>query len=164
MWTITALLTIGMMLIGLEVTVFPGVGLPGLLGTGLVLAGTYLGWMGHGPIAGMGIVGMSIVMVSGIVWLGSRSSVGQRMVLEEQTLGSSAPVVDLERNVGRTGITRSALRPSGVAEVDGNRLDVVATNGTWIDAGEAIVVVGVQTNSLLVERAATGMVEGEVDV
>jgi membrane-bound serine protease (ClpP class) len=86
------------------------------------------------------------------------------MVLEEQTLGSSGPVLDLEKHVGRTGITRSALRPSGVAHIDGSRLDVMATEGTWIDAGEPVVVVGVQTNSLLVERVSTGEDKGATDV
>jgi len=164
LWTLTALLVIGMMLVGLEVTIFPGVGLPGLLGAGLLLAGCYLGWTGHGPMVGTGLFVLSVVVVGGLVWVGSKTSIGKRMVLEEQTLGSSAPVTDWEKRLGSRGITRSALRPSGVAEIDGSRLDVVATDGTWIDAGEAIVVVGVQTNSLLVERVSAGEDKGESDV
>lgn len=41
---------------------------------------------------------------------------------------------------GKRGITRSPLRPSGIAEIDGERIDVI-TSGEFIPAGEQIEVI-----------------------
>ena len=41
---------------------------------------------------------------------------------------------------GQRGVTRSPLRPSGVAEIDGNRIDVI-TSGEYIPAGTPIEVI-----------------------
>lgn len=41
---------------------------------------------------------------------------------------------------GRRGVTLSPLRPSGIAEIDGNRIDVI-TSGEYVPAGEQIEVI-----------------------
>ena len=70
-----------------------------------------------------------------------------------------------ERNLGAllhgTGVTLSALRPSGFARIDGQRVDVV-TRGEMIEAGRAVRVVEVLGNRVVVAAddggAATGVV------
>lgn len=54
---------------------------------------------------------------------------------------------------GRRGITRSALRPSGVAEIDGQRVDVI-TSGEFIPAGEPIEVIDDTPYRRVVRRVA----------
>jgi membrane-bound serine protease (ClpP class) len=51
--------------------------------------------------------------------------------------------------LGRTGIALSPLRPAGVAQIDGERVDVVS-DGTFIDAGAAIQVIRVEGNRIVV--------------
>ena len=41
--------------------------------------------------------------------------------------------------VGTEGIALSTLRPSGIAEFNGKRFDVVA-DGEWIESGEAVKI------------------------
>jgi len=53
--------------------------------------------------------------------------------------------------VGRRGIARSNLLPSGVAEIDGNRWDVIIV-GPAADRGDLIEVVEVEGNRVLVTR------------
>ncbi len=53
--------------------------------------------------------------------------------------------------VGRQGIARSNLLPSGVAEIDGNRWDVIIV-GPAADRGDLIEVVEVEGNRILVTR------------
>lgn len=53
--------------------------------------------------------------------------------------------------VGRRGIARSNLLPSGVAEIDGNRWDVIIV-GPAADRGDLIEVVEVEGNRILVTR------------
>ena len=50
---------------------------------------------------------------------------------------------------GQTGVARTALRPSGVVEIDGRRHDVVA-EGAMIEAGAEVTVVAVDGLSITV--------------
>ena len=45
--------------------------------------------------------------------------------------------------VGKEGVAQSALRPSGVALIEGRRLDVI-TAGLWIESGTPVRVQSVQ--------------------
>lgn len=54
---------------------------------------------------------------------------------------------------GRRGIARSALRPSGVAEIDGQRVDVISS-GEFIPAGERIEVIDDTPYRRVVRRVA----------
>jgi membrane-bound serine protease (ClpP class) len=52
---------------------------------------------------------------------------------------------------GATGVAISALRPGGVAEIDGERVDVVS-QGDYITAGEPIEVVADEGYRRVVRR------------
>lgn len=54
--------------------------------------------------------------------------------------------------IGRTGTVATFLRPAGIAEINGERLDVV-TSGEFIEAGTAVKVIAVEGNRIVVERA-----------
>lgn len=54
--------------------------------------------------------------------------------------------------VGRTGVAKSLMLPSGVVLVDGQRLDAVS-QGDAIESGESVVVVEVRGNRVVVRRA-----------
>jgi membrane-bound serine protease (ClpP class) len=55
--------------------------------------------------------------------------------------------------VGRHGVALSDLRPSGIADIDGERVDVV-TSGEYIYAGERIEVIRDERYRRVVRRAA----------
>lgn len=77
--------------------------------------------------------------------------------------GSLATGKDVERAralVGRTGVTLTALRPAGVARIEGERLDVVA-GGSFLDANEEVSVVEVSGNRIVVRRRAGGATQRE---
>ena len=61
--------------------------------------------------------------------------------------------VDQRRGlVGRVGVAKSLMLPSGVVLVDGQRIDAIS-QGDAIESGEAVVVVEVRGNRVLVRRA-----------
>ncbi|MCK5943713.1 MAG: hypothetical protein KAI24_17145, partial [Planctomycetes bacterium] len=51
--------------------------------------------------------------------------------------------------VGRTGTAATTLRPTGAMTIDDERIDVV-TEGDWVDAGQAVRVLYVQGNRVVV--------------
>lgn len=148
-WTVVIVLIVaGMVLLMLE-TVLPGL-VAGLAGLGCLIAaiayaylniGTAVGhWVLIGVLAGLGI--------GVVLWLRffPDSRIGKRFVSETTIGGGEPPDTAL---VGRTGVARTALRPSGVVEIDGRRLDVVA-EGAMIDAGTEVTVMSVDGLSITV--------------
>jgi membrane-bound serine protease (ClpP class) len=71
---------------------------------------------------------------------------------------AAAPESDM-RWLGKRGRASSPLRPAGIAEIDGERVDVVS-DGELIDAGQVIEVVRVDGNRVVVRRITT-TTEGE---
>jgi membrane-bound serine protease (ClpP class) len=81
---------------------------------------------------------------------------GRQLVLDIR-LGSvagyaSAPESD-RRWVGKSGTTVTPLRPAGIADFEGERVDVVS-QGDYVEGGAPIEVVHVDGNRIVVRRRA----------
>jgi membrane-bound serine protease (ClpP class) len=57
----------------------------------------------------------------------------------------------LKKFLGKRGITKSVLRPSGIAEIDGERIDVV-TEGMAVEPNRPVEVVGMRGIALVVRE------------
>jgi membrane-bound serine protease (ClpP class) len=83
----------------------------------------------------------------------SRSRMGRRMILstpEEDATVASMPVnLELERLRGRHGRAVSDLRPSGVCDFDGWRVDTI-TEGLMVEAGQLVRCVDVRAGKVIV--------------
>ena len=79
---------------------------------------------------------------------------GRRLILstdmEAEEGFVSSPETDRQW-LGKTGRAVSPLRPAGIAEIDGNRVDVVS-DGVFIDAGAPVRVTRVDGNRIVVRR------------
>jgi membrane-bound serine protease (ClpP class) len=145
-----ALLVLGYLLLGVEVAILPGFGLPGLLGIASLAGGSYMLWHVAGPLVGtIGILASLGAAVAAAIWF-ARSRTGRRLVLADQIDGVAAPTEQLAACVGRRGDVVADLRPSGVVRVDGDRHDAILQDGTWLPSGAAVRVVGQEHGQLLV--------------
>jgi membrane-bound serine protease (ClpP class) len=165
-WEEVMLVAVGVILILVEVFVIPGFGVVGMLGIGSVLAGLALSLVGTGAAGGFimeavgrVLVAMILAIVASLVIfrLLRRTSVGRAIVLDtemEVAKGWTSPPASDHAWLGRAGRAHSTLRPAGIAEIDGTRVDVV-TEGDLIDAGEAVEVVRVDGNRVVVRRLRT---------
>jgi membrane-bound serine protease (ClpP class) len=68
----------------------------------------------------------------------------------ERQLAEAVEPEELDRYLGRRGTAKSLLRPAGVAEFDGERVDVV-TEGLIIEPGAPVEVMHVEGNRLVVK-------------
>jgi membrane-bound serine protease (ClpP class) len=153
----------GIVLLALEIFVIPGFGIAGALGITALLAGLVMSLTGGGATAqfiltaaGRVIFSLLFALLASLVLLRflPRLPVTRRLILQTG-LGAgpeygSAP--DSERRwLGKRGHASSPLRPAGIAEIEGERVDVVS-DGELIEAGEGIEVTRVDGNRIVVRR------------
>jgi membrane-bound serine protease (ClpP class) len=71
---------------------------------------------------------------------------------------ASAPETDRSW-LGKSGTAHTPLRPAGIADFDGERVDVVS-DGEFIDSGSPIAVVRVDGNRIVVRQQRTSTERG----
>jgi membrane-bound serine protease (ClpP class) len=165
-WEELLLLGAGIVLLVLEVFFIPGFGIAGALGIGALLASLSLSLIGDGvtwdfAVRAVGRVVFSLLMavMATLVALRflPRLPFGRRLILETVLPSdqgyASAPAGD-KSWLGKAGTAVSPLRPAGIAEIEGERLDVVS-DGELVEPGAPIVVTRVDGNRIVVRRRRT---------
>jgi membrane-bound serine protease (ClpP class) len=164
-WEELLLISIGVLLLVLEVFVIPGVTVAGIGGVVALVAGLGMTLVGAGAtvsvvMSALGRVAVSILLAMvgalTLVRMLPRVPFGRRLVLETGMAAEQGYVSAAEsdrRWVGRTGTALSPLRPAGIADIEGSRLDVVS-DGDFIAAGSAIDVTRVDGNRIVVRKSA----------
>jgi len=160
-WEELLLVSIGVLLLALEVFVLPGVTVAGIAGIVALGAGLGMTLVGAGATVSVVITALGRVAVSVLLAMAGafalfrvlpRLPFGRRLVLETGMDADrgyvSAPDSD-HQWLGRTGAAVSPLRPAGMAQIDDTRVDVVS-EGEFIDAGTPITVTRVDGNRIVV--------------
>ena len=135
----------------------PGFGLAGISGSLLMIGGIIL--MQPTPLQALLLVLISMVLL-GIAFSIAMHSISKgrlsrsKLVLnaalgDAHTSGSE----DLSYFVGKTGTTHTALRPAGIAEFDGVKLNVVS-DGDFVGTQRPVKVERVEGNRIVVREIA----------
>jgi membrane-bound serine protease (ClpP class) len=109
-------------------------------------------------------VSLLLALAGAVVMLRAlpRLPFGRRLVLEQELAAqagyASTPESDRQW-VGKRGTTISPLRPAGIGQFDGERVDVMS-DGVFIDAGQPIDVLRVDGDRIVVRRAPDNGTEG----
>lgn len=162
-WEELLLVGSGLVLLVLEIFVIPGFGLAGVLGIGALLAGLSLSFVGAGATwefilkaAGRVVFSLLLALAASLALLRflPRLPFGRRLILETGLAAGQGYTSASERDttwLGKSGTALSPLRPAGIAEIEGERVDVVS-EGEFIDFGASIVVTRVDGNRIVVRR------------
>ena len=162
-WEELLLVGSGLVLLVFEIFVIPGFGIAGALGIAVLLGGLSLSLFGAGASWEFILKAVSRVVFSllaalivSLVTLRflPRLPFGRRLILKTGLLagagGGSAPESDISW-LGKSGTALSPLRPAGIAELEGKRVDVVS-EGDLIEPGVPVVVTRVDGNRIVVRR------------
>jgi membrane-bound ClpP family serine protease len=152
------MMIVGVALLVVEMYV-PGFGAPGISGIALLVLGFVLlkpplaeGLILFAILAAILCVALSICLYSASKGRLSRS----KLVLNDVAVSASAAETnDLNYFIGREGVTHTALRPAGIGEFDGVKLNVVS-DGEFIGKDKPIRVQSVEGNRIVVREITEG--------
>lgn len=162
-WEELLLAAVGLALLVAEIFFIPGFGIAGALGLAALLGALVLSMTGDGDTAtviietaGRVVIALLVALVAAIALLGfvPRLPFARRLILSSN-LGTgpahgSAPLSD-QRWLGKRGHAASVLRPAGIAEIEGERVDVVS-DGALVERGAPIEVTHVDGNRIVVRQ------------
>jgi membrane-bound serine protease (ClpP class) len=105
-------------------------------------------------IIGFSFVAADLILIPVLVIVGlkllARSPITLRQTLSRKE-GVSSQSSELESYVGRQGNALTDLRPTGIAVINGKRVDVV-TRGEYLEKDFAIIVTAVTGNQIIVRK------------
>ena len=148
------LLVLGYALVVVELYL-PGFGIPGILGSIMLIAGVVI--VSDTVTQAFILVSILLVLILLALFICMRSAARgrlakSRLVLKEVATSAAQPAEkapDYSEYLGREGEAVTVLRPAGMAEFDGVRLNVV-TGGDYIASGQRVRVTEIRGNRIVV--------------
>jgi hypothetical protein len=145
----------GFLLLLVEIALIPGFGIVGIKGILLILVGLFLAFWKldsrtaaiYALLSFMALIGLSLWFV----FIFPHTRLGKRFILQTRisTEEGYTTGVDLSRYVGQEGVTTSDLRPSGIARIGDDRIDVMS-DGDFIPKGTKIKAVRCKSGNIVV--------------
>ena len=165
-WEIV-LFGIGVLLLLAEIFVIPGFGVAGISGLVLVAGSLFAALIGNvglsfPPFAALApavgtmaatLVLLIVLMFSLGKYLPKSERFGQLVLAPELSSASGyVSAESMEELVGRTGVSLTPLRPAGMADIGGERIDVV-TRGEFVLPGTEVEIIRVRGSRVVVRTA-----------
>ncbi len=148
-----ALAAAGLVAIGLEFHAVPGHGFAGILGT-VATAAALVVTVGPLGTAIAAQIAMVAFVLAALVFQSSkrafpRNAFAQRLVFSEMQGADYVAAPDRRVLLGREGIAASTLRPAGIVDLGGERIDA-CTEGDFVSAGAHVHVTRVEGGRVFV--------------
>ena len=147
------LLIIGFALVVVEMYI-PGFGFPGITGSVCLIAGVALyartdivAWLVMTVI----IVSLLCVALSISIRSAAKGRLAKSKLVLNEVSTSEVGENDLSYYVGRTGSAATVLRPAGIGEFEGVKLNILS-DGEYIPEGARITVTRVEGNRIFVRK------------
>ena len=154
-----ALILLGIGFILFEVYLIPGFNVVGIIGLLVVIFGVGYGFSETGLVGGTLFMLGAIGAIGGtFMWLW-KSGAWDRFILatnlrrDENLIARESE--DRARYLGEAGIAVTPLRPTGIVEIGGRRIEVM-TEGEFIAAGSNVRVVALDRRRSFVRLDSTG--------
>ncbi len=137
----------------------PGFGIPGISGIVLEIAAVVLTYISHGPLAALGLTIVVLAVIAIGISVSLRSATKGRLskspiILNDTESGAEGynATADMEVFLGKEGVSTTVLRPVGMAEFDGVKLNVVA-DGEYIPKDTPVRIDHVEGSRVVVRKS-----------
>ena len=148
-----ALVLVGLVLVIIEVKLIPGthvIGVAGMLG---MAVGIVIAFVEFGVLGGLLVLVGTVAAAAGLLYVLWESGAWDRLILTDSLRRDAdadrAADETRARIVGQSGTAVTPLRPSGVAEIAGERVEVT-TEGAFVAAGSRLRVVAIDRRRTIV--------------
>ncbi|MFP4497222.1 MAG: NfeD family protein [Vulcanimicrobiota bacterium] len=145
----------GLIFLALEIFVVPGVGITGITGVILTLSGLFIatGDLFQGGISMLASLILAAMVVAVIFKRLPKSKLWKKLTLEvRQTSKDGYQSVKVRKDLeGQIGETLTDLRPTGVALINGERVDVVS-EGSFVKKDSNVQVTKIQGAKVVVRQ------------
>lgn len=138
----------------------PGFGVAGISGIVLEIISIVLTYLKYGGLAALGLTVVILAVIGITISVSLRSATKgrlskSRIILKDRETSAEGylATADMEVFVGKEGEATTVLRPSGMADVEGIRLNVVS-EGEYIPKGTKVRVVRVDGARVVVRAIA----------
>lgn len=147
------LFSIGLILLFAEIFM-PGLGVAAVIGTIAMIAGIIL--TARTPFEAFIMSVILLLLITLVLFIILRSAkkgkLSKSLILraasrKEEGFSSASDNTAL---IGKEGVALTQLRPSGIGDIDGKRLDVVS-EGTYIEPGTKIIVIHTEGRRIVVK-------------
>ena len=152
-WSILLML-VGCVVLVLEVFI-PSGGLLSVLSAAAFIGSIIIAFE-RGPMTGFSFLMTTVVAVPVVLVLAfhfwPKTRIGKAFLGELPTEADVLPDDPRRELLGRVGVTRSKMLPSGAVEIEGHMVDAI-TRGKAIEPGQYVVVTEVRANRVVVRPA-----------
>ncbi len=148
--SVLLLITIGLLLIMIELIFVPGTTIVGIGGLACLVVGVFLSFQFFGPNVGWVVMIVSSVSGFGILAYGLRSKAWEKFSLKRTIDSKVNEAFPLNLEVGQVGQAISALRPMGNAEF-GEKVVEVSSHGSYVKTGQKIQIVKIDNKKVYIE-------------
>ncbi len=149
-WPIV-LIVLGMIMLFIEAIV-PSFGLIGIAGFMLIGGGVVAIWTTAGMMWGVIAICIAVPVFTFAMVLFFRSRASKAFVQTGTIEVGSSSIPSMTHLVGKKGTAITPLRPSGIVLIESERIDVVTDGGAFIEKGEDVIVLRLETNSIVVDK------------
>ena len=148
---ITFLILLGVALLMAEIFLLPGITIAGVAGFISLIGGVVYAFMYVGETAGFISIAASVIICAiSFIYL-VKSKAMNRIALDTDIEAKVDQSELLQINIGDTGECISRLNPIGKAEFNGVVVEAKSANGEFIDVGEMVKVIKIDSTNVLVE-------------
>jgi membrane-bound ClpP family serine protease len=148
--TVIGLITLGALLVMVEIILIPGTTLVGIAGLLFNLAGIYFGFEYFGTAVGFIILGVALTGNVFLVMYSFRMKAWERFSLKNKADSRVNEGIHSALKIGQKGISLSALRPVGKAEFEGKTYEV-RTIGPYMDRGVELEIIKIEPDRIIVQ-------------
>lgn len=156
------IILVGLILIGLEVYFIPGFNLAGITGVLAIIFGVGYVFAEGGFTGGIFALVLTTAIGGSMFYLMWQTGAWDRFVLatslDADEESEARETETRSKYLGKAGRAVTPLRPTGVAEIDGERIEVV-TEGEFIAAGSDVRVVAMDRRRFFVRLADAAVPE-----
>ena len=147
---VLSLISIGLLLIVVEVIFVPGTTVVGFIGFGLLILGVWLSFQYFDNATGWTVIGSTAFASALIFYWVFRSKPWKQFALKTSIHSKVNEGSHDGLKEGDEGIAISVLRPMGKAEIAGKTVEVT-TLGNYIQNGTPIKILKISSSQILVE-------------